>query len=242
MKSIIKSIVLMAMVCVLAVSCDSTSSEAAYFTSVCCTVETDSYGSYVFHSDDNEIIRLSGESDAVVRKNYGTNIERIHLIIKYNESDKTVENGVTTIKNATVMQGTQKIDVNNCMTTTVAEEKNWLAKDSLFNIQGINEAYASNGYITIFLTAPYSIVNNYNVYPGINMIIDSDDIKENALTVHLLYNRHSAKSATAYNATFITSFPINRYKSAVPGTGDINVTVSVEGQDKETKTTFKMKR
>lgn len=242
MKSIIKSIVLIAVSCFLAISCGTNDSESTFLRSVCCNVEVGSNGALTFLSDNDETIFLCSESESMVRDQLGTKMERMYLFIRYTESDVIVDNGKTTIKNAVALDGTQKIFVNSPMTTTMAEEKNWLAKDSLFNIQSINEAYVSNGYMTIFVTAPYSVVNKYSIYPGINMVIDNDDIKENAMTVHLLYNCHTPKTATAYNDVFITSFPINRYKSVVPGTDDINVTVTVEGQDKETKTTFKMKR
>lgn len=242
MKSIIKTIVLIAVTCFLAISCGTNDSEAAYLKSVCCNVEVGSNGTLTFLSDNGETIYLSPESDIIVRDQLGTKMERIHLLIKYNESDMTVVNGKTTIKNAVALDGTQKIIVNTPMTSSVAEEKNWLAKDSLFNIRSINEAYVSNGYLTIIVNAPYSIVNNYSVYPGVNVVIDREEMTENAMTVHLLYNCHSPKTATTYNDNFITSFPINIYKTIVPGSDDINVTVTVEGQDKDTKTTFKMKR
>ena len=66
-----------------------------------------------------------------------------------------------------------------------------------------------------------------------NVIYKEEDIKENAITLTMLYNRHTSKDAKKSIGSFITAYPIKNLISAVPGNDSITVTVRTDGADRQ---------
>lgn len=243
-KKLLLPLLAMAMTSVLSVSCDTTdSSERVILSSEFCTVRNDAGSSkFVFYSDNDVIVNLNYDSDALVRKAFGSDFKRIALIYQYYETDIENVGGQKTISNAVVIDGTMTIDVKNFMTTTDATAQNQLAKDSLFAINTVQAAYVHKGYLTLSVNAPFSIVDSKAIQPDMHVVIDKEDISQDAITMHLLYNRHSKKQGSYNNGLFATSYPVAALKSMVPGKDDITITLKVEGQDAPTTKTWTMKR
>lgn len=238
------AIAFMALSTFMTTSCnDSSESGTVIVGSNLCTAEVDLTNRYIFYTDDDIVVEMDNESNSVLFNTFGAKAERVSLIFQYRAEDATVVNGVRHVNNAQVLNGTQLIDVENIVTKASAEAKNQLATDSIFEISKIESFYAHKGYLNCIIKAPYAVVSNKAIYPGITLVADQSDIKENEMTLHLYYNCHAPKNAIAgYTTSFAKSYPLSMFTNRIPGTDDITLNLVVEGQSATRTATFKMTR
>lgn len=208
-----------------------------------CTAELDASNHYRFYTDDDIVVELESESNSVMFNTFGKRAERVSLIYQYSSDDATVVNGVRQIRNAQVLNGTQLIDVDNIVTKATAEARNQLVTDSIFDIASVVSFYAHKGYLNCLVNARYATNGTKAVYPGLTLVADPSDVKENEMTVHLYYNCHAPKSAlSGLSATFAKSYPLSSFANRIPGSGDITLNLIVEGQTTPKTKSFKMTR
>lgn len=197
-----------------------------------CTARKNIDGNYVFYSDNNTEIHLTAASSKQVADLYKNGLERIYLYYQYNASDVSQSAEAIVVKNAVAVQGTQKVTVDEFMTTAIATEKKQLESDSLFNINSIDLLYAYKGYLNVGGYGQYSVVDGKGILPSLSAVVDESDISENAITVHLYYNRHSPSKAIVGGTIGLTqSFRINSWSRLIPGSDDVTLTLKVEGAD-----------
>lgn len=202
---------------------------AAYFTI------TGTYPNYKLIGDNGMIVypTVASVSDITDNKGFGDH-KRAQLYAYYHPKDTTTENGVTVIRNAELQNGVYSIE-RQAITLADATKAGILEMDSIFEIKG-HDSWLSNGYFTSVFTANYSIVNGSAVVPGVNLCATSTE--ENAVTLKLLYNRHTQKTnISTYEGSFSYSFDITKLE--VPGNDSITVTFDVIGF---TPTTTKVAR
>lgn len=162
-------------------------------------------------------------------KGFGSN-KRAIIVFSYDEKDVTEINGVFNVHNAEITSGNYLIEVTP-ITLETAKDKNINATDSVFSIGGFTNYWVSNGYLTTVFYAPVSYAPDYLttgnlIEPTINLC--TDEITENNVTLHFLYNRHTKKDAMSTNVpNLVYTFDIANIN--IPGTDSIKVTLKSEG-------------
>lgn len=198
------------------------------------------YPNYTLYHRQGYIIKLtpSSVSELTGGKGFGTNKRGFFNVsfrdedVKYNYIEGTEKLRDITIENAELISGSY-VSTLNIMAHETAESKNLLAADSIFAINRYEDFWIDHGYLNIVVEAPYSIIDGGYVYPTMNVIYKEEDIKENAITLTMLYNRHTSKDAKKSIGSFITAYPIKNLISAVPGNDSITVTVRTDGADRQ---------
>lgn len=186
---------------------------------------TGTYPNYKLIGDAGKIVypTTASVNDLTGNKGFGDH-KRAQLYLYYNPKDTTTENGVTVIRYAELENGVYSVE-KKAITFAEATEAGILVEDSIFNIKSHN-SWLANGYFTSVFTADYSIVNNKDIEPSVNLCATSTE--ENAITLKFLYNRHTQKTnVSSYEGIFSYSFDITKLN--VPGNDSITVTFDVIG-------------
>ena len=183
------------------------------------------YHNYKLIGDNNTIVYPTVASVNELTDDKGfENHKRIQLYAYYEQKNTTTEDGVTIIHNAELQDGIYFAD-KKVITVAEATEAGILAEDSIFYIKGSN-SWLAKGYFSSIVTAEYSIVNNKAIVPHANLC--ATNIEENAVTLTMLYNRHTEKTnVSTYDGTFYYSFDVTNIE--VPGNDSITVTFDVLG-------------
>ena len=145
-------------------------------------------------------------------------------------SDPVNKKGDVVVNNAQVLQGSY-VDEQAPMHYATAEAKNQTVADSIFNIKKFTDYWYHRGYLNIALEGSYSVVNNKGVYPAMTLTFNEDDISENAISLNLLYNRHTSKDASSQPGSFITAYTFDNIIYQVPGNDSIRVRLSSQGAE-----------
>lgn len=194
------------------------------------------YPTYTLYHRSGYIVRLNPTSVTEVLGAKGfDNHHRGYFDIYYTQGD-IVEDPVTrqiTINNARLGSGSY-VNTYEPLTFAEAEESKLSVADSVFAISQFNDIWAHRGYLNIAITAPYSIANSYGVYPTMNVAFDSEAITDDALTLTLLYNRHTAKDVQTGTESFVAAYPISNLLPLVPGNDSVRVTINAEGVSPKT--------
>ena len=184
-----------------------------------------SYPDYKLVGDGNIILypTIASVNELTNSSGFGDH-KRAMFYAYYYTNDMTTENGATVIRNAELESGVYTAE-QKAITAEEANKAGILAEDSTFNIKGSN-SWLINGYFTSIFKADYSIVDNKDIEPHANLCATSTG--ENAVTLTLLYNRHTAQSGVySYEGTFIYSFDVTNLE--IPGNDSITVSFEVKG-------------
>ena len=186
---------------------------------------TGTYPNYKLIGDGGEIVypTTASVNDCTDSKGFG-DYKRAQLYAYYSPKDTTIENGTTIIRYAELEDGIY-FEEKKAITFAEATEAGILEEDSIFNIKGHN-SWLAKGYLSSIFTADYSIVNNKEIKPGVNLCATSTE--ENAITLKFLYNRHTQKTnVSSYEGLFYYSFDVTNLN--IPGNDSITITFDVTG-------------
>ena len=198
------------------------------------------YPNYTLYHRQGYIIKLTpaSVSELTGGKGFGSNKRGFFNVayrdedVKYNFIDGTETLRDITIENAELISGSY-VTTLNIMPHELAENKNLLVADSIFAVNRYEDLWIDHGYLNIVVEAPYSIIDGGYVYPTMNVIYKQEDIKENEITLTMLYNRHTSKETQKSIGSFITAYPVKELIYEVPGNDSITVTVRTDGADKQ---------
>lgn len=220
--------------CLDADTSDNTLSTTAYATI------TGTNPNYVLYCDGGLIVKptTSSVSSVTGAAGFGTN-KRVFLSINYKESNlsQDTSTGISTITDGELTSGTY-IPTIEILTKAQADAQNITAEDSTFAITSLGNAWAYDGYLTTYTTSYYAAGSDGTaLYPSTNIVFGPEDVSENAITLHMYYNRHvSSKSEVMGSSTFLNSFDLSSLVDVIPGTGDITITLSYNNGETNTKT------
>lgn len=232
MKKIFSSIKSSVMLCIAVfaiASCvsdntDQTVSYSSYYTI------TGTSPNYVLLEDGGLTVYPTIESVNAITNGKGFgNTKRVFMTCSYDvNKDRTVDaHGKPVIKNAKLLGG-QTLTTTNVLNQEEATSKNILANDSIFPVLAFRNAWVANGYLTSIVTGQYSSKGSLAINPSINLYAAPEDIKTNAITFTILYNRHSTKNENpAGTLDFVNCYSLAGIN--VPGSDSINVTINVNG-------------
>lgn len=201
------------------------------------------YPNYTLYFREGYVAKMNPSSVSQMTGGKGFSAKRAYLTISFVDENVVYEyeSGTTdkvksiTINNADLVGGNY-ITTLNVMPYENAEQKNLTVADSIFSIDKVEDFWIHRQYLNLVVSAPYSVSSSAYVYPTMNLTYKQSDIKENAITMTLLYNRHTKKDVSSQTGSFITAYPIGSIVNYVPGNDSITVTVKTEGQpDKVTK-------
>lgn len=235
MKKNFKTLALAAFaVCAMLTSCENEGDNARYISNYF-TITGDVETGYTLYQDGGGIIKPSTESivSAGGKNGFGKN-ERAMLTFKFEKENIKQVDGGQIIEDAYLLEG-DYMPLHFPMTPEEAESKNITSPDSLFRVNRFISTWCYRGYLNTMINAPIIIRNGYVVRPGINMIYNPADIKENYIELKVCYNRHSTNGALSDgNQEFVSTFPLYNIGSLIPGDGEVTVKVMVDGDDART--------
>lgn len=232
MKKNFKTLALVAFAaCAMLTSCENEGDNARYISNYF-TITGDVETGYTLYQDGGGIVKPSTASivSAGGKDGFGKN-ERAMLTFKFEEENiKQIEGGKI-VENAYLLEG-DYMPLHFPMTLEEAESKMITAPDSLFNVNRLIYTWCYRGYLNTRINAPVVLRNGYVVRPGINMVYNPADIKDNYIELKVCYNRHSAKGVLSDgNQEFVSTFPLYNIGSLIPGDGEVTIKVSVDGAE-----------
>lgn len=185
---------------------------------------------YVLLADDGTTVYPTIESVNAISngKGFGSN-KRAFLSCSYDvNKDRTFDaHGNVVLKNAKLLGG-QFITTSKVLSKEEVEKQNLLDNDSIFPVQSFRNFWVANGYLTSIVNGLFSAKGSTAINPSINLYVAPENIKENAISFTILYNRHSSKNENPAGALdFINSYSLAGIN--VPGSDSINITISVNG-------------
>lgn len=188
------------------------------------------YPNYTLYHRAGYIVKLDPQNASEMTQGKGFVSPRAYFQIQYTQADvQESATGQVTISNAKIAAGSY-VNVYDIMDRPTAEAKNYLSEDSLFSVTKLTDFWVQRGYMNIVISAPYSIVNQNGVYPAMNVSYSPDEIGENAVTLSLLYNRHTAKDVqTASDGSFVAAYPVRELLRMVPGNDSVRITLNLTG-------------
>lgn len=194
------------------------------------------YPTYTLYHRAGYIIKLNPTSvtEVLGASGFG-NHHRGFFDIYYTQAD-VAEDPAThqvTISNARLGSGSY-VNTYEPLTFAEAAESKLSVADSVFAISQWGDIWAHRGYLNIAITAPYSIANSRGVYPTMNVAFEPEAIADDALTLTLLYNRHTAKDVQTGTESFVAAYPISNLLPLVPGNDSVRVTINAEGVSPKT--------
>lgn len=202
-----------------------------------CNVVISETGKYTLYADAGHILLPNEKSQSSLKETFGVNAER--LLVSYNYDMKSVELGtdsVTYVKDVTLLTG-QLIPVGKILSREAAEAQKVSVADSIFAMNSIQNMHLKNGYLTLSVLAPVTVVNGTGIFPTMTMVLDEEEQPEitsstATLKLRLCYNRHSAKPADNSNVSqFYASFPVRGLIDRFEKCKLVKVIVRVEGQE-----------
>ena len=144
--------------------------------------------------------------------------------MEYQPENLSTENGRKVLREA-VLKGGSYIPTISLKTPAEAEAENICVADSIFPIIRLDRIWGSNGFLNTVVTGDYSANNKGGIRPTVNLVVSYDEGTENAATLRLLYNRHSAKDCYTMGRTqFLTSYDASLLQE-VAGTDSISLTI-----------------
>lgn len=230
-NSIIKMTAIMLAVVFCATSClkenenNNKTSFMAFFTI------TGTSPNYVLIDDAGNTFYPTIASVNAITSNKGfADTKRAQLYGNYVETDVTTNaDGTRAIKNAELTGGISVV-TSNAMTISEAKDANLLNNDSIFDVSQLGRCWIGNGYLTTIYTAQYSAASGKAIVPTANIVVDTDNIKDNEVTFTMLYNRHSSKNVSAAGSTdFVNSVDISKIQ--IPGKDTVTVIINAQGTD-----------
>lgn len=189
---------------------------------------------YVVHLDPTSVTSLTGA------KGFGDN-RRGYFQVNFNPDETEIKQAPTgnknimVIKNAELVAG-EYVKVQSPMTWKVAESKNITVADSIFDVKKLGECWVHRGFLNIIHESYYSLNSNREgIFPTTSVVYKQESVKDNEITLDILYNRHTSKDASTSPATanFITAYDFNLLAQIVPGKDSIKVTLQTEGTDEK---------
>lgn len=206
-------------------------------TGVYCTL-TGSNPNYILYGDGGAVITPTASSVQTMTNSKGfEGARRAFISFKYtpNTAETDKETGLTYINDAELQAG-YVIQVSDILKKLDAEDAKITAPDSSFSIMQFNQMWVYNGYMNTMVTGYYSGNDKTNFTPSVNLVYSPSDIKENEITLHLYYNRHSEQSASPKGYySFEDSFDLSEIANIIPGDKDVTINV-VTDKDSYTKT------
>lgn len=184
---------------------------------------------YRLIDDFGNVFYPTSESVNQITENQGFTDKRIQVYGTYDaEKDVTQdESGLYTVRNVK-LQGGQYIPIVKPMSTEELNKANLLSVDSMFPIERLENCWFANGYMNTIFEAKYSANGNKYIMPSVSLYAVPDKIKENAVTLEIIYNRHSSKNTmNAGTAELIYSYDISSLQ--IPGSDSVNVRVEIIG-------------
>lgn len=192
------------------------------------------YPNYTLYHRGGYVVRLDPQSVNEATNGKGFVSPRGYFDIYYTQANVTQDvQGNITITNAKLGSGSY-VNVYDIMDEPTAESRNLNAPDSVFSVSSLTDLWVHRGYMNVVVEAPYSIVSSNGVYPTLNMSYSPESIGENALTLTLLYNRHTAKDVQTASGSFVAAYPVSTLLRMVPGNDSIFVTLNMEGAASKT--------
>lgn len=189
------------------------------------------YPSYTLYHRDGYIVRLSPQSVTEVLGATGFGSHKRVFIEVYYTQENISEDPMThqlTISNANLGNGSY-VDEADILTIGDARDANLTAPDSIAPITAIGDVWAHRGFLNVTVTGPYLINGNYIVQPTMSMAYDPESVADDALSLTLLYNRHTSTTAQTYSGNFITAYRLSDILPFIPGNDSISVTVNADG-------------
>ena len=202
---------------------DDSDNGYVYYSYFTITGEGDNY--VLYGDEDSLTVYPTPESVASITsgKGFGSN-RRAELYMVYQPENVSMENGREVLRGA-VLKGGSYIRTISLMTPAEAQAENVCVADSIFPIVRLERIWGCNGFLNTIVTGDYSANNNGGIRPTVNLVVTCDEGAENAATLRLLYNRHSAKDCYTMGRTqFMTSYDAALLQE-VPGTDSISLTV-----------------
>ena len=195
---------------------------------------TGSYPNYKLISDlDGTIVYPSTENIYKVTDGEGfDNHKRAYLDVYFYEADVTTTNNVSVIRNAEIKNGSYLTE-STAISKEEADKANITAPDSIFSINSIDRCWLAYGYLNAIFIADYSLDSlnkDKGIIPGVKLCVTNT--ADNAVTLTMLYNRHTDKNAKYSTSIFDYSFDISKLN--IPGNDSVSVTFETQGQDKST--------
>lgn len=196
------------------------------------------YPNYTLYSREDITVYLDPTSVASMtnKKGFGDN-KRGYFDISFKSDDVSyvpvpgTERQTAVIKNAQLIAGSY-VTVSSVWTYDQAEKDNITVEDSVFNVQKISDFWMQRGYLNIAIDANYSVdATNTGIFPTTNVAYKRESVRDNEITLTVLYNRHSRKDATTSPSVgrFITAYYFPEIAYIVPGNDSIRVKIEAMG-------------
>lgn len=234
---LLKTFLMLAFSACLFSSClsDDDESENTYTAFGYYTITGSMSSGYTLYSDAGGKVIPTAESVANITNSVGFGDHtRALLYFQYKPSQISADQ--KTITGASLYDG-RYLEELYPMTIEEANESLVTSSDSIFQITEFMEAWAYRGYVNTVVNGVYSVVNDVNIKPTVNIVYDPASIRENAITFDIYYNRHSAQNATANGPVyFYTSYYLNEIEEDIPGSGDVTVTINCDNGISKTLT------
>lgn len=192
---------------------------------------TGSYPNYKLIQDNGTIIYPSAEEVNEVTKGVGFgNHKRIYFDVYFYEDDVTTTNDVSVVLNPDLKNGVYLTE-STLITKEEADKANITVPDSIFDIKTIENSWIAYGYLNTIFKAEYSVDSLRNtIFPDTKLCVTNTE--DNAVTLTMLYNRHTKKDAISDLGSFVYSFDISNIN--VPGNDSVAVTFETQGLKAET--------
>lgn len=233
MTKVFNRLKMMACVCAIALCAASCSNDDEYrnrATFSSCFTILGSMPNYTLVDDSNNRFYPTLESVKAVTDNAGFGQQKRVQLYGYYDMEKDVEKGADgtfNVRNVT-LQGGQYILTVKAKSVAQLKEENLLSLDSIFPIQSLSNYWIANGYLNTLLVAQYSANGGAPILPSVNIYAREESIKENEVTLEVLYNRHSSKNVSAAGmAEQLNSFDISELQ--IPGQDSIMVRLEIQG-------------
>ncbi len=211
-------------------SCSVDDAKSQQFMSGYFTI-TGSYPNYKLIHDYGTIVYPSAEEVNEITKGAGFgNHKRVYFDVYFYEDDITTTNNVSVVRNPDLKNG-EYLTESTLITKEEADKANITVSDSIFDIKAIENCWMAYGYLNTIFTANYSVDSLFNIIlPDAKLCVTNTG--DNAVTLTMLYNRHTKKDAISDLGSFTYSFDISKLN--VPGNDSVAVTFETQGLKAET--------
>lgn len=190
---------------------------------------TGSAPNYKLIADDGTVVYPTATSVSEISNGLGFgNHKRIYFNVKYYPENMKTENDTLTIYNGDLVKGAYLIEMKT-LSEEEATKAGILKEDSIYPINTLSNFWVANGYLTTLFLADYSINNGIYVTSDANLY--TTDIRENGVTVKMVYNRHTPtndNTITKNEGTYAYSFDISMLN--IPGNDSVTFTFETLGK------------
>ncbi|MDO4497510.1 MAG: hypothetical protein Q4B58_06765 [Bacteroidales bacterium] len=156
------------------------------------TIGTDPASGYRFYLDSGEEAILSGVNAQQIK-----DARRAMVQFSFDPEKDLQKVGDKSYINGKFLAAV-KVDVDKILTQLAANDKNLLARDSVYTIESFKSCWASNGYLCVECVSAYA---NMKV-PTATFFYNNMDLKADTLQINVAMNRHSTASVSGQVSTF----------------------------------------